>query len=75
MASPSSQQGAREAPPPDQLAALYSLTDKAAVAGALNRHSRNAELSARAALKAEAFFPDDSLVVADQRMHESDARE
>ena len=31
MASLSSQQGTREAPPPDQLAALYSLTDKAVV--------------------------------------------
>ena len=64
MASSSSQQGAREPPPPDQLAAFYSLTDKVVTAGALNRHSRTAELSARAALKAEALFPDDSLVVA-----------
>ena len=40
-------------------------------AGVLNRHSRAAELSARAALKAEALLGDDSLVVAHQRMNES----
>ena len=71
MSSFSSQQGAREAPPPDQLAALYSLTDKVVSTGALCRHARNVELSARAALKAEALFTDDSLVVARLRMIES----
>ena len=73
MASSSSRQGAREPPPPDQLAALYSLTDKFVSAGALSRHSRTAELAARAALKAEALLGDDSLVVADLRMNESEA--
>ena len=73
MASSSSQQGAREAPPPDQLASLYSLTDKAVNAGALRRHARSVELSALAALKAEASFTDDSLVVAYLRMNESKA--
>ena len=73
MASPSSQQGAREALPPDQLTALYSLKDKFVNASALNRHARAAELSARAALKAEALLGDDSLVVADLRMAESHA--
>ena len=72
MASSSSQQGGRE-PPPDQLAALYSLTDKFVSAGALSRHSRTAELSALAALKAEALLGDDSLVVAFLQMFESDA--
>ena len=63
----------REPPPPDQLAALFSLTDKIVTAGMLNRHSRNAELSARAALKAEVLFTGDSLVVAYLRMNESKA--
>ena len=71
MASSSSQQGAREAPPPDQLAALYTLTEKVVSAGALCRHSRTVELSAHAALKAEALLGDDSLVVAHMRMVES----
>ena len=73
MASSSSLQRAREAPPPDQLAAFYSLMDKVISAGALRRTSRSVELSARAALKAEAFFGDDSLVVAHLRMNESRA--
>ena len=73
MATLSLQQGAREAPPPDELAALYLLADKVVSAGALNRHSRAAELSARAALKAEAFLGDDSLVVAELQMVESNA--
>ena len=59
----SSQQGAGDAPP-DQLAALYTLAGKVVKAGMRKRHSRAAELSARAALKAEAFLGDDSLVVA-----------
>ena len=54
-------------------AALYSLADKAANAGALRRHARGAELSARAALKAEAFLGLDSLVAAHLRMNECNA--
>ena len=73
MAAPSSQQGAREPPPPGELAALYSLTDKVVSAGMLNRHARVAELSASAALKAEALFTNDSLVVAHLRLDESKA--
>ena len=60
-------------PPPDQLAAFYALTDKLIHASALHRHSRWAELSARAALKAEALLGDDSLVVAHLRNNESKA--
>ena len=73
MTPSSSQQGAREEPPLDKLAALYSLADKIARAGALNRHSRSIELSAHAADKAEAFFGDDTLVVAELRIRESEA--
>ena len=51
----STHQGQRDEPPPDQLANLYSLVDKIASAGVLNRPSRAVELSARAALKAEAL--------------------
>ena len=57
MPSSSSQQGAGKPPPADQLAAFYSLTNKVVIAGALNRHARKAELSARAALKADSFGP------------------
>ena len=71
MASPSSQQGAREALPPDQLTALYSLADKFLNASALNRHARAAELSARGALKAEALLGDNSVVVVHLRVNES----
>ena len=75
MASSSSQRGAARAPPPpDQLAAFYKLVDKKVIAGHLCRHARNAELSASAAVKAEALFgEDDSLVVADLRISESAA--
>ena len=73
MASSSSQQGAREVPPPDQLEAFYSFADNVVTAGALHRHSRNVELSARAALKAEALLGGDSLVVGHLRMNESEA--
>ena len=41
------------------------------VAGTLNRHSRCAELAARASTQAEALFADDSLVVADLQRSES----
>ena len=60
-------------PPPDQLAAFYKLADKAAIAGVLCRHARHAELSASAAVQAEALFGDDSLVVVDLRIRETDA--
>ena len=72
MASSFSHQGAREAPPPDQLAA-YSLTGKVVHAALLNRRARDAELPARAALKAEALHGGDSLVVAYLRMNLSKA--
>ena len=74
MASSSSQRGAaRTPPPPDQLAAFYKLVDKRTIAGVLARVSRNAELSAQAAVQAEALFGDDSLVVADLRYWESES--
>ena len=74
MASPS-QPGATRAPPlPDQLAAFYKLVDKKVIAAALCRYARHAELSASAAVQAEALFgADNSLVVADLRMNESAA--
>ena len=72
MASSSLQCGAdRAPPPPNQLAAFYKLVDKAVIAGVLNRHARNVELSAQAATQAEALFGDDSLVVARLRYTES----
>ena len=64
MASSSLQRDARATPPPDQLASLHKLVDKLAIAAALCRHARDAELSASAAAQAEAHFGDDSLVVA-----------
>ena len=67
MASSSSQRGA----PPDQLAAFYKLVDKAVIAGTLCRYARAAELSASAAVKAEALYGENSLVVANLRMCES----
>ena len=71
MASSSSQRDATRAPPPpDKLAALYKLVDKKAIAGVLSRYARDAELSAEAAVQAEALFGDDSLVVADLRYAE-----
>lgn len=73
MASSSPQEGARAPPPPDQLAVLYSLVDKRVNAAVLCRHARDAELSATAAVIAEALFPGDSLVVAHLRMAESRA--
>ena len=76
MAS-SSQRGAatsRATPPPDQLAAFYKLVDKQLIAGVLCRHARVAELSASAAVQAEALFGgDDSLVVASLRLDESES--
>ena len=58
-------------PPPDQLAAFYKLVEKKAIASALCRHARAAELSASAAVLAEVLFGgDDSLVVASLRMGE-----
>ena len=69
MASSASQHGAE---PPEQLACLYKLMDKAAVAGTLCRHARVAELSASAAVQAEALFgKNDSLVVANLRTGKS----
>ena len=74
MASSSSQRGAARAqPPPDQLAAFYKLVDKQVIAGVLGRHARYVELSVSAAVQAEAFFWEDSLVVAHLQMHESEA--
>ena len=72
MASPASARGAvRAAPPPDELAAFLSLVDKKISAAQLSRHARDAELSSKAAEKAEALFGNDSLVVAHLRMNES----
>ena len=71
MALPSSQRG-RAPPPPNQLAAFYKLVDKKVIAGVLCRYARDTELSASAAVQAEALFGgDDSLVVADLRRCES----
>ena len=74
MAS-SSRRGAGSAPPPhDKLASFYKMVDKKAIAGAFCRHARDAELSASAAVQAEALFGgDDSLVVASLRMDESES--
>ena len=70
----SSQGAARAAQPPDQLGPFYKLVDKNTIAGVLSRHARNAELSASAAVQAEALFGgDDSLVVAHLRIGESQA--
>ena len=69
MASSSSQHGAP--PPPDQFAAFYKLVDKRVIAGVLCRYARGAELSASAAVQAEALFGDDSLVLANLRVDES----
>ena len=60
-------------PPPDQLAAFYRLVDKKAIAGVLGRHARDAELSASAAVQAEALFGENSLVFAHLRMGETQA--
>ena len=71
MASPSSQRGAARAPPPpDQLTAFYKLVDKHVIAGHFVREARDAELSAQAAVHAEALFGDDSLVAARLRLGE-----
>ena len=61
----------RAQPPADQLATFYKLVDKEATAGALCRRARCVELSAQAAVQAEALFGDDSLVVASLRYSES----
>ena len=74
MASSSSRHVAatRAPPPPDQLAAFYTLVDKKLIAGVLCRYARDAELSLSAAVEAEALFGgDDSLVVAHLRLCES----
>ena len=73
MASSPALRGATAEPPPNQqLTAFYKLVDKTAIAGALGRHARDAELSASATVQAEALFGgDDSLVVVDLRMDES----
>ena len=73
MASPSLGSGAARAPPPPaRLASFYKLVDKGVIAAALCRHARHAELSASAAVQAEAVFEDNSLVVATLRMYESE---
>ena len=55
----------------DELAAFYKLVDKQVIAGALCcRHARHAELSASAAVQAEALFGNDNLVVAELRICE-----
>ena len=60
--------------PPDQLASFYKLLEKRAMAAQLGRYARNAELSAQAAVQAEALFGcDDSLVVASLRCNESES--
>ena len=61
---------ARAPPRHDQLASFYKLVGKVVMAAALCRHARHAELSAQAAVQAEALFGDNSLVVADLRMSE-----
>ena len=74
MASSSVQRGAgssRAPPPPDQLASFYKLVDKAVIAGVLCRHARVVQLSASAAVQAEALFGENSLVVAYLRMADS----
>ena len=75
MASPSSQRGAasRAQPLPDQLAAFDKLVDKKVIAGHFVREARDAELSAQAAVHAEALFGDDSLVVASLRLGECES--
>ena len=75
MASSLSQRGAATwaPPPPDQLAAFYKLVDKKVIAGVLCRAARDVELSAQAAVQAEALFGDDSLVVASLRFSESES--
>ena len=73
MASRGERGVSRAPPPPDELAFLYKLVDKKAIAGLLCRHARNVELSAQAAVQAEALFGGvDSLVVASLRMSESE---
>ena len=74
MASSSRRGAGRRAPPlPDQLAAFYKLVDKQVIASQLCRFARAAELSAQAAVQAEALFGDDSLVVASLRYSESES--
>ena len=73
MASSSVERGAPWAPPPpDELASFYKLVDKQVIAGALSRFARAAELSASAAVQADALYGDNSLVVASLRMSESE---
>ena len=73
MASSAENAAARATPPPAQLAAFYKLVDKNEVAIATCRYAHISELSAEAAVQAEALFDDDSLVVASLRMTESDS--
>ena len=61
------------APPPEELAAFYALVEKKMTASVLNRHTRCAELSERAARQAERLWGDNSLVVADLRVSEAGA--
>ena len=71
--SSSCRRAARAPPRPAQVAAFYKLVDKKEIAGLLSRHARDAELSAQAAVQAEALFGDDSLVVAHLRYCESES--
>ena len=54
----------------DQLSVFYKLVDKRVIASQLSRYARDAELSAQAAVQAEALFKNDSLVVASLRITE-----
>ena len=71
MASSLQRGVARAPPPPDQLASFYKLVDKRVIAGQLCSEARDAELSAQAAVQAEALFGGDNLIVASLRMSES----
>ena len=77
MASSSERGGARALgalppalPPPEEVAAFYALVEKETTAGMLSLHTRAAELSGRAARKAERLWGDNSLVVAHLRLSE-----
>ena len=58
-------------PPPEEVAAFYALIEKRVTASVLNRHSRCAELSERAARHAARLWGDNSLVVANLRINEA----
>ena len=58
-------------PPPEEVAAFYALVEKQTTASVLNRHTRAAELSERAAKHAGMLWGDNSLVVARLRVSEA----